>query len=67
LPRRKILDGNGLVFGVVGILDDLNDKQMIETGAGAAGERYHADDLQPDWVDGEEGAARKPPGIGEQR
>ena len=28
---RKLLDGNGLVFGVVGILDDIpNDKQMIE-------------------------------------
>src|SRR6476469_8156480 len=28
---RKILDGNGLVFGVVGILDDIpTDKQMIE-------------------------------------
>src|SRR5205823_8667296 len=28
---RKILDGNGLVFGVVGILDDIpSDKQMIE-------------------------------------
>ena len=28
---RKILDGNGLVFGVVGILDDIpHDKQMIE-------------------------------------
>jgi formyl-CoA transferase len=27
---RKILDGNGLVFGVVGILDDIpNDRQMI--------------------------------------
>ena len=28
---RGILDGNGLVFGVVGILDDIpNDRQMIE-------------------------------------
>src|SRR3954447_8348515 len=28
---RKILDGNGLVFGVVGILDDIpNDKQMLD-------------------------------------
>ena len=28
---RAILDGNGLVFGVVGILDDIpNDRQMIE-------------------------------------
>ena len=28
---RKLLDGNGLVFGVVGILDDIpHDKQMIE-------------------------------------
>ena len=28
---RRILDGNGLVFGVVGILDDIpNDRQMIE-------------------------------------
>ncbi|WP_204270956.1 CoA transferase, partial [Escherichia coli] len=28
---RKILDGNGLVFGIVGILDDIpNDKQMLD-------------------------------------
>jgi formyl-CoA transferase len=28
---RQILEGNGLVFGVVGILDDIpNDRQMIE-------------------------------------
>ena len=28
---RKVLDGNGLVFGVVGILDDIpNDQQMID-------------------------------------
>ena len=28
---RKILDGNGLVFGVIGILDDIpGDKQMLE-------------------------------------
>jgi hypothetical protein len=28
---RKCLDGNGLVFGVVGILDDLpTDQQMID-------------------------------------
>src|SRR5690348_4990283 len=28
---RKLLDGNGLVFGVVGILDDIpNDQQMID-------------------------------------
>ena len=31
---RNVLDGNGLVFGVVGILDDIpNDTQMIETEA----------------------------------
>src|SRR5580693_4384400 len=31
---RVALDGNGLVFGVVGILDDIpGDRQMIETGA----------------------------------
>jgi formyl-CoA transferase len=28
---RQILDGNGLMFGVVSILDDIpNDRQMIE-------------------------------------
>ena len=47
---RKILDGNGLVFGVVGILDDIpHDKQMIdERGAGAVRGRDHADRQQPD-------------------
>jgi len=47
---RKILDGNGLVFGVVGILDDIpNDKQMIENEVhGVVLERHHAHHQQPD-------------------
>ena len=57
---RKILDGNGLVFGVVGILDDIpNDRQMIENEVLVPFE----DDTMltvnsPIWVDGsQEGPA----------
>ena len=38
-PVAVILDGNGLVFGVVGILDDIpNDKQMLENELSAVGQ-----------------------------
>src|SRR3982074_2205412 len=65
---RKILDGNGLVFGVVGILDDIpNDRQMIENEVlvpleGAPMLTVNS----PIWIDGSQKIQpRHPPGIGE--
>ena len=57
---RKILDGNGLVFGVVGILDDIpNDKQMIENEVLVPFENDTMLTINsPIWVDGsQEGSA----------
>jgi formyl-CoA transferase len=65
---RKILDGNGLVFGVVGILDDIpNDRQMIENEVLVPFENDTMLTISsPIWVDGSRKVApRKPPGIGE--
>ena len=65
---RKILDGNGLVFGVVGILDDIpHDKQMIENEVLVP---FENDTMltvnSPIWIDGARKVQpRKPPGIGE--
>jgi crotonobetainyl-CoA:carnitine CoA-transferase CaiB-like acyl-CoA transferase len=65
---RKILDGNGLVFGVVGILDDIpTDQQMLDNEVLVP---FENDTLltinSPIWVDGARKAPpRKPPGIGE--
>lgn len=65
---RKILDGNGLVFGVVGILDDIpDDKQMIENEVLV---RFENDTMltvnSPIFIDGEKKAQpRKPPEVGE--
>src|SRR3954471_5159837 len=65
---RKILDGNGLVFGVVGILDDIpHDKQMIENEVLVP---FENDTMltvnSPIWVDGSKKVQpRKPPGLGE--
>jgi formyl-CoA transferase len=65
---RKILDGNGLVFGVVGILDDIpDDRQMIENEVLVP---FENDTMltvnSPIWIDGSKKVApRKPPGIGE--
>ena len=65
---RRILDGNGLVFGVVGILDDIpNDQQMIENEVLVP---FENDTMltvnSPIWVDGSRKVQpRKPPGIGE--
>jgi crotonobetainyl-CoA:carnitine CoA-transferase CaiB-like acyl-CoA transferase len=65
---RRILDGNGLVFGVVGILDDIpDDRQMLENEVLVP---FEGDGMltisSPIWVDG---ASKKqpghPPGIGE--
>jgi crotonobetainyl-CoA:carnitine CoA-transferase CaiB-like acyl-CoA transferase len=65
---RKILDGNGLVFGVVGILDDIpHDRQMIENEVLVP---YDGDTMltvnSPIWVDGSQKTKpRRAPGIGE--
>jgi formyl-CoA transferase len=65
---RAALDGNGLVFGVVGILDDIpNDKQMIDNGVLVPFENDTMLTISsPIWVDGSKKVQpRKPPGIGE--
>jgi len=65
---RRILDGNGLVFGVVGILDDIpDDKQMLENEVLVP---FEGDTMltinSPIWVDGSQKIPpRHPPGIGE--
>ena len=65
---RGILDGNGLVFGVVGILDDIpNDKQMLDNEVLVPFENDTMLTISsPIWVDGSKKVTpRKPPGIGE--
>src|ERR1700738_4919765 len=65
---RRILDGNGLVFGVVGILDDIpNDQQMIENEVLVPFEGETMLTINsPIWVDGSKKVApRRAPGIGE--
>jgi crotonobetainyl-CoA:carnitine CoA-transferase CaiB-like acyl-CoA transferase len=65
---RKILDGNGLVFGVVGILDDIpDDKQMIENEVLIP---FENDTMltvnSPIWVDGSKKVRpRRAPEVGE--
>jgi crotonobetainyl-CoA:carnitine CoA-transferase CaiB-like acyl-CoA transferase len=65
---RKLLDGNGLVFGVVGILDDIpNDQQMLDNEVLVP---FENDTMltvnSPIWVDGTRKVQpRRPPGIGE--
>ena len=65
---RKRLDGSGLIFGVVGILDDIpDDKQMLDNDVLVP---FEGDSMltvnSPIWVDGSQKVApRKPPGIGE--
>jgi crotonobetainyl-CoA:carnitine CoA-transferase CaiB-like acyl-CoA transferase len=66
---RRILDGNGLVFGVVGILDDIpHDRQMLENEVLVP---FEGDDgmltiNSPIWVDGsDKRRPRHPPGIGQ--
>ncbi|MBR0830561.1 CoA transferase [Bradyrhizobium manausense] len=65
---RKILDGNGLVFGVVGILDDLpTDKQMLDNEVLVP---FENDTMltvnSPIWIDGAKKVQpRKPPAVGE--
>jgi crotonobetainyl-CoA:carnitine CoA-transferase CaiB-like acyl-CoA transferase len=65
---RKILDGNGLVFGVVGILDDIpNDQQMIDNEVLVPFENDTMLTINsPIWVDGSRKVQpRKPPGLGD--
>src|SRR6202049_4950692 len=65
---RRILDGNGLVFGVVGILDDIpTDKQMIENEVLVPFENDTMLTINsPIWVDGSKKVKpRRAPGIGE--
>jgi formyl-CoA transferase len=65
---RGILDGNGLVFGVIGILDDIpTDRQMIENDVLVP---FENDTMltvnSPIWVDGSPKIPpRRAPGIGE--
>ena len=65
---RKLLDGNGLVFGVVGILDDLpTDQQMIDNEVLVP---FEGDTMltvnSPIWVDGSAKVRpRLPPGLGQ--
>jgi formyl-CoA transferase len=65
---RKILDGKGLVFGVVGILDDIpNDRQMIENEVLVP---FEGDTMltinSPIWVDGAKKVPpRRAPDLGE--
>jgi formyl-CoA transferase len=65
---RRILDGNGLVFGVVGILDDIpSDRQMLENEVLVPFENDTMLTINsPIWVDGSNKVPpRLPPGIGE--
>ena len=65
---RKILDGNGLVFGVVGILDEIpHDKQMLDNEVLVP---FENDTMltvnSPIWVSGSRKVQpKRPPAIGE--
>ncbi|MFB6415181.1 MULTISPECIES: CaiB/BaiF CoA transferase family protein [Bradyrhizobium] len=65
---RKILDGSGLVFGVVAILDDIpNDKQMLDNEVLVPFENDTMLTINsPIWIDGAKKVQpRKPPSVGE--
>ncbi|WP_420132362.1 CaiB/BaiF CoA transferase family protein [Rhodopseudomonas sp.] len=65
---RKALDGNGLVFGVVGILDDIpNDQQMIENDVLVPFENNTILTINsPIWIEGStKTRPRLPPAVGE--
>src|SRR5215472_14989479 len=65
---RKLLDGNGLIFGVVGILDDIpTDRQMLDNEVLVPFENDTMLTINsPIWVDGTRKVQpRRPPGIGE--
>jgi crotonobetainyl-CoA:carnitine CoA-transferase CaiB-like acyl-CoA transferase len=65
---RKALDGTGLVFGVVGILDDVpTDRQMIDNDVlvPVEGEDFLTVN-SPIWIDGSaKAAARRAPTVGQ--
>jgi crotonobetainyl-CoA:carnitine CoA-transferase CaiB-like acyl-CoA transferase len=66
---RRVLDGNGLVFGVVGILDDIpHDRQMLDNEVLVPFENDTMLTINsPIWVDGvKKVQPRKAPGVGEQ-
>src|SRR6516164_128810 len=65
---RSILDGNGLVFGVVGILDDIpTDRQMLDNEVLVPFENDTMLTINsPIWVSGAKKVQpRKPPAVGE--
>lgn len=65
---RRALDGSGLIFGVVGVLDDITqDRQMLDNDVLVP---FEGDSTltvnSPIWVDGTpKRTPRKPPGLGE--
>ena len=65
---RRILDGNGLVFGVIGILDDIpTDRQMLDNAVLVPfSEGGMLTINSPIFIDGADKVApRRPPGVGE--
>jgi formyl-CoA transferase len=65
---RKRLDGNGIVFGVVGILDDLHhDQQMRDNDVLIPFENDTTLTINsPIWIDGsDKQPPRLPPAVGE--
>jgi crotonobetainyl-CoA:carnitine CoA-transferase CaiB-like acyl-CoA transferase len=65
---RKALDGSGLIFGVVGILDDIpNDQQMIDNDVLVPFENNTMMTINsPIWVEGSaKTRPRLPPALGE--
>jgi crotonobetainyl-CoA:carnitine CoA-transferase CaiB-like acyl-CoA transferase len=65
---RSLLDGQGLVFGFVGILDDIpNDRQMIDNDVLVPFEDSDIMTINsPIWIDGtRKKKPRLPPGIGQ--
>jgi crotonobetainyl-CoA:carnitine CoA-transferase CaiB-like acyl-CoA transferase len=65
---RAILDGKGLVFGVVGILDDIpSDRQMLENGVLVPFENDTMLTIDsPIWIEGSaKTRPRHPPALGQ--
>jgi formyl-CoA transferase len=65
---RKTLDGSGIIFGIVGVLDDLDhDQQMRDAGVLVPFENSQTLTItSPIWVEGAEKVTpRMPPKVGE--
>jgi crotonobetainyl-CoA:carnitine CoA-transferase CaiB-like acyl-CoA transferase len=64
---RRILDGKGFVFGIVGILDDIpTDRQMLDNDVLVPLEGGMLTINSPIWVDGSAKVKPRPaPGVGE--